>query len=72
MSGMTVKRTNNTHIQVETQGSQNRLTVDLLLWFAREAQKAVDAGMPLDTEVRVQGEFQKRLVANAVLSQEIP
>jgi hypothetical protein len=72
MTGFEIKRTNNTHLRVETQGTRNQLTVDLVLWFAREAQKAVDAGMPTDTVVTVQGEYQKRLVATATLTQEIP
>lgn len=69
MSGVEVRRTHNTSIRVEVQAYGNRLTVDLLLWFAREAQRAVDAGLPITTEVKIEG---SRISASSVLVEVIP
>lgn len=75
MSGVEVKRTNNTHISVSTQATGNRVTVDHFMWFARELQKAIDAGMPQNAEVIVRNESGVNGVsisAKTVLTQEIP
>lgn len=69
MSGLEVQRTAQTKLVVQTTSMRNHLTVDTLLWFAREAQKAVDLGMPLDTRVDVTA---GRLHARHVIVQEIP
>jgi hypothetical protein len=45
------------------------------MWAARELQDAIDAGMPMDTEVKIRNESGVNGVsisARAVLSQEIP
>jgi hypothetical protein len=71
-----IKRTNNTAISVRTQAATgSRLTADHVLWFARELQEAVDAGMPPDTEVKIRNESGVNgvsIFAMAVLSQDIP
>lgn len=71
-----VSRTNNTRIRVETtNGGGNRITVGHFMWMATELQKALDAGMPSNTEVKVfndSGSSGVRLTADATLSQEIP
>jgi len=70
-----IKRTNNTHISVRTQTTGNRVDVDHFMWFARELQKAIDAGMPVATEVIIRNESGVSGVtisARAVLSQDIP
>ena len=75
MSTLEIKRTNNTAISVSTQATGNRVDVDHFLWFARELQKAVDAGMPMDTEVKIRNESGVNGVsisARAVLVQDIP
>lgn len=74
MTNVEVKRTNNTAISVRTQSTGNRVTVDHFLWFARELQEAVDAGMPQDTEVTIRNESGVNGVsisARAVLVQDI-
>ena len=75
MSTFEIKRTNNTHISVSTQTTGNRVTVDHFMWAARELQKAIDAGMPIDTEVKIRNESGVNGVtisARAVLVQDIP
>jgi hypothetical protein len=76
MSTLEIKRTNNTAISVNTSAATgSRITVDHVLWFARELQKAVDAGMPMDTEVKIRNESGVNGVsisARAVLVQDIP
>lgn len=70
-----IKRTNNTVIRAATQATGNRVTVDHYLWFASELQKAVDAGMPTNTEVVIRNESGVNGVsihAHAVLVQDIP
>ena len=76
MSGVEVKRTNNTAISVETSAATgSRVTLDHFMWAARELQKAIDAGMPMDTEVKIRNENGVNGVsisARAVLVQDIP
>jgi len=75
MSTLEIKRTNNTAISVSTQTTGNRVTVDHFMWAARELQKAIDAGMPMDTEVKIRNESGVSGVsisARAVLVQDIP
>jgi hypothetical protein len=75
VSALEIKRTNNTAISVETQATGNRVTVDHFMWFAKELQKAIDAGMPMDTEVRIDnpsGVNGLSISARAVLVQDIP
>jgi hypothetical protein len=70
-----IKRTNNTVIWAETQSVGNRVTVDHFMWFARELQGAIDAGMPMNTEVVIRNESGVNGVtihAHAVLIQDIP
>ena len=70
-----IKRTNNTVIRVETRAAGNRVTVDHFIWFARELQKAIDAGMPTNTEVVIRNESGVNGVsihAHTVLVQDIP
>ena len=70
-----IKRTNNTTIRVETQATGNRVTVSHYLWFARELDKAVAAGMPEYTEVVIRNESGVNGVsihAHTVLAQDIP
>ncbi len=53
---MQITQANTKSIAAEVKGfSGNTLTVDLVLWMARELQAAVDAGMPKATEVKVEG-----------------
>jgi hypothetical protein len=69
-----IRRTNNTAISAETQAC-GRLDADHFMWFARELQKAIDAGMPMDTEVKIRDETGVNGVsisARAVLVQDIP
>ena len=75
MSGFEIKRTANTYLRVETQATGNRVTAEHFLWFARELQKAVDAGMPTDTEVMIHnptGVSGVTITAKTTLFQEIP
>jgi len=70
-----VKRTNNTAISVETQTCGNRVTADHFMWFAKELSKAIDAGMPTNTEVKIRNESGVNGVsisARAVLVQDVP
>jgi hypothetical protein len=71
-----VKRTNNTVISVETSAATgSRVALDHFMWAARELQKAIDAGMPMDTEVKIRNESGVNGVtisARAVLVQDIP
>jgi len=70
-----ITRTNNTAFRVETQATGNRVDVDHFMWMARELQKAIDAGMPMGTEVKIRNESGVNGVsisAHAVLSQDIP
>lgn len=70
-----VTRTNNTAIYVQTQSTGNRVTVDHWLWFARELQEAINAGLPTDTEVVVRNETGVNgvtITARGVLVQDIP
>lgn len=53
MSGVTVRNTMQKRIDVEITAAGNRVTVDMLLWFAREAEKAIKEGMDPTTEVRI-------------------
>jgi hypothetical protein len=72
---MEIKRTNNTAIAVGTQATGNRVTVNHFMWFSRELQKAIDAGMPQDTEVKIDnptGVNGVSISARAVLVQDIP
>lgn len=69
MSSVEVRRTRNTAIKTEVSGfTRNTLTVELVLWMARELQEAVDAGMPTSTEVTVEG---SRMRASCVLVEEL-
>lgn len=75
MSTLEIKRTNNTVISVGCATAGNRVTADHFMWFARELQKAIDAGMPMDTEVKIRNETGVNGVsisARAVLVQDIP
>lgn len=70
-----IKRTNNTAISVETSATGSRITLGHFMWAARELQEAVDAGMPMDTEVVIRNESGVSGVtisARAVLVQDIP
>jgi len=70
-----IKRTNNTFISASTQACGNRVDVDHFMWMARELQKAIDAGMPMKTEVEIRNESGVNGVsisARAVLVQDIP
>lgn len=75
MGAVEVKRTNVKSIKVRTQAMGNRVSVSHFLWMAKELEKAVDEGMPTDTEVRVDnptGVNGVTLSAQASLVQEIP
>lgn len=68
-----IKSTNNTTIYVTTQATGNRVTVDHFLWMARQLQDAVLAGMPMDTEVKIDnpsGVNGLSITARAVLVQD--
>ena len=69
MSGYTVRRQANTTYDVTVQGMGHHPTVELVLWFAREAQKAVDEGMDPKTQVRIDG---SKIRAVSTVTQEIP
>jgi hypothetical protein len=75
MSAFEIKRTNNTAISVRTQATGNRIDVDHFMWFARELEKAIDAGMPMNTEIIIRNESGVNGVsisARANLVQDIP
>ena len=75
MTSLEIKRTSNTAISVKTQTSGNRVTVDHFLWFAREVEMAVRAGMPTNTEVIIRNETGVNGVtisARTNLTQDIP
>ena len=70
-----IKRTNNTVIRAETRATGNRITVSHFMWFAEELQRAIDAGMPTNTEVVIRNESGVNGVsihAHTVLAQDIP
>ena len=71
-----IKRANNTTIWVETSAATgSRISLDHFMWAAREFQMAIDAGMPMDTEVKIRNENGVNGVsisARAVLTQDIP
>ena len=75
MSGLEIKRYTNTAISVETQTAGNQVTADHFLWFARLLTEAVDAGMPIDTEIKIHnpsGVSGVIITARSTLVQEIP
>ena len=76
MSSVEVKRTNSTTISATTSAATgSRITLDHFMWAAREFQEAIDAGMPMDTEVKIRNEINVNGVtisARAVLVQDIP
>jgi hypothetical protein len=76
MSTLEIKRTNNTAISVSTSAATgSRVTLSHFMWAARELQEAIDAGMPMDTEVKIRNESGVNGVsisARAVLIQDIP
>lgn len=66
-SGFTLTNQHHKNLAVQVSGTTNTLTVDVVLWFAREAQKAVLAGMPPDTPVTIE---RSRMTARASLTRE--
>lgn len=73
---MDVTRETVTTIKVKTQtGNGHRVTVDHLMWMSRQLQPAIDAGMPLDTEVKIDNPSSASgvtMTATATLRREIP
>lgn len=52
-SYVTVKNTIQKRIDLSVTSANSYLTIETLLWFAREAQKAVDEGMDPKTRVSI-------------------
>lgn len=70
-----VKRQAVTTIRAEITGFGSRYLVEHVLWMARELQEAVDAGMPMDTEVVMRNESGVNglsMRARADITQDIP